>query len=185
MSIRVGKPAPELTVEAYVRGEAQPRVIELGELRGGWTVLFFYPRDFTFVCPTEIQAFARLHAEFAREGAIVLGASTDSYYSHKAWFESDPRLSEVTYPVIADSGHQLSAAYDVLLEDGAALRGTYIIDPDGIVRSMHVNDLDVGRNVEESLRLLRALRTGELCPENWQPGQEMLSQRREQKEVTA
>ncbi len=185
MSVRVGQPAPDMTVEAYVRGESEPRTLSLADYRGKWVVLFFYPRDFTFVCPTEIQAFAQLHPQFTKERAVVLGASTDSYYSHKAWFESDPRLSEVNYPIIADPDHQLSAAYDVLLEDGAALRGTYIIDPDGIVRSMHVNDLDVGRNVEEALRLLRALRTGELCPENWQPGQEMLSQRREQKEVTA
>ena len=177
MSIRVGKPAPELTVEAYVRGEEQPRTIALGDLRGRWTVLFFYPRDFTFVCPTEIQAFARLHPEFAREGAIVLGASTDSYYVHQTWYESDARLREVAYPVIADPGHQLSAAYGVLLEDGAALRGTFIIDPEGILRHALVNDLDVGRNVEETLRTLRALQTGELCPVSWQPGQALLSNR--------
>ena len=177
MSIQVGKRVPELTVEAYVCGEAQPRTLALGGPRDRWTVLFFYPRDFTFVCPTEIQAFARLHREFAREGAVVLGASTDSYYVHQAWYESDARLREVAYPVIADPGHQLSAAYGMLLEDGAALRGTFIIDPEGILRHALVNDLDVGRNVEETLRTLRALQTGELCPVNWQPGQALLSNR--------
>src|ERR687885_527629 len=118
MSIRVGKLAPEIETQAYVRDEAEPCTISLRELRGDWVVLFFDPRDFTFVCPTEIQAFARLHEEFEREGAIILGASTDSYYSHKAWYESDPRLTDVTYPVIADTSHRLSDAFGVLLEDG-------------------------------------------------------------------
>jgi peroxiredoxin (alkyl hydroperoxide reductase subunit C) len=175
MTIQVGKPAPDVAVEAYVRGEPEPRSLKLSGLHGQWVVLFFYPRDFTFVCPTEIQAFARLHTAFQSERAVVIGASTDSYYAHKAWFESDPRLQDVHYPVIADTSQQLGNAFGVLLEDGTALRGTFIIDPEGIVRCMHVNDLDVGRNVEESLRLLRALRTGELCPESWQAGQPTLS----------
>jgi alkyl hydroperoxide reductase subunit AhpC len=149
--------------------------MKLSDLHGEWVVLFFYPRDFTFVCPTEIQAFARLHSAFRAEKAVVIGASTDSYYAHKAWFESDARLQDVAYPVVADTSQHLGEAFGVLLEDGTALRGTFIIDPQGIVRCMHVNDLDVGRNVEESLRLLRALRTGELCPESWQAGQPTLS----------
>ena len=177
MSIRVGKPAPELTVETYVRGESEPRAISLAGLRGKWVVLFFYPRDFTFVCPTELRAFARLQRDFARERAVVLGASTDSYYVHQAWYESDERLREVAYPVIADPGHQLCAAYGVLREDGAALRSTFILDPEGILRHALVNDLEVGRNVEETLRTLRALKTGELCPVGWQPGQATLSNR--------
>jgi peroxiredoxin (alkyl hydroperoxide reductase subunit C) len=175
MAVRVGKPAPDFTVEAYMRDEPNPMTITLSDYRGKWVVLFFYPRDFTFVCPTEIQAFARLHPHFQKEKAVVLGASTDSYFVHKAWFESDPRLQEVRYPIIVDSSHRLSEAYDVLMEDGAAMRGTFIIDPDGIVRHMYINDLDVGRNVEETLRVLRALRTGELCPEAWTPGQATLS----------
>jgi len=176
MAIQVGKPAPEGSVNAYVRGLDHPRTIQFAGLRGRWTVLFFYPRDFTFVCPTELQEFARLHDAFTAEGATILAASTDSYYSHKAWFESDPRLAEVRYPVIADTAHRLSSAYGVLTEDGTALRGTFIIDPDGIVRHMQVNDLDVGRNKEETLRLLRALQTGELCPVSWRPGEPTLTQ---------
>jgi peroxiredoxin 2/4 len=175
MAVRVGKPAPTLEAEAYVRGEAEPRKIDLSEHRGKWVVLFFYPRDFTFVCPTEIQAFARLQDQFEKERAVVVGASTDSYHAHKAWYESDDRLKDVRYPVIVDSSHRLSEAYDVLLEDGSALRATFVIDPDGILRHLHINDLDVGRNVEESLRVLRALRTGELCPEHWEPGQATLT----------
>lgn len=175
MAIRVGASVPDLAGEAYVRGEQEPQTVSLHALRGRWVVLFFYPRDFTFICPTELVAFARLHEQFARENAVVLGASTDSYYSHKAWLESDKRLGEIAYPLIADSGHWWSAAFDVLLEDGADLRGTFIIDPEGVLRHSQVNDLDVGRNVDETLRLLRALQTGELCPASWRPGQPTLS----------
>jgi alkyl hydroperoxide reductase subunit AhpC len=175
MTIRIGEPAPDLAVEAYVRTEPQPRKMRLSELRGRWFVLFFYPRDFTFVCPTEIEAFARLHEQFEKERATILAASTDSWDCHKSYFESDPRLKDVAYPVIADTSHKLSEAFEVLLEDGRALRGTFIIDLGGVVRHIQVNDLDVGRNVEETLRLLRALRTGELCPESWGPEQPTLT----------
>ena len=174
MTLRVGKSAPETTVEAYVRGEPRPRPVSLPALRGQWVVLFFYPEDFTFVCPTEIQAFARLHDQFLAEQAVVLGASTDSYHCHKAWFETDPRLQDVAYPVIADTAHALAEAFGVLGDDGTALRGTFIIDPTGVVRHVQVNDLDVGRNVDETLRLLGAFRTGERCPAAWAPGQETL-----------
>jgi peroxiredoxin (alkyl hydroperoxide reductase subunit C) len=171
MTIRVGKAVPDFVAEAYIRGEREPQKIELAAFRGKWVVLFFYPRDFTFICPTEIQTFARLYEQFKQERAVVVGASTDSFYAHKAWFEADPRLQKVNYPVIMDTSHKLSELFEVLTEDGAALRGTFIIDPDGILRHIHINDLDVGRNVEESLRVLRALRTGELCPESWMPDQ--------------
>src|SRR5262245_17348450 len=129
MAFYVGEPAPDVTALAYVRGETEPQSIRLFDYRGKWIVLFFYPRDFTFVCPTEIQAFARLHGEFTAENAVVLGASTDSYHAHKAWYETDPRLTEVRYPVLADTAQTVSAAFGVLLEDGAALRGTFIVDP--------------------------------------------------------
>ncbi len=176
MTIRIGEPAPDLTVEAYVRGEPSPRKMQLSELRGRWVVLFFYPRDFTFVCPTEIEAFAEMQEQFEQERATVIGASTDSWDCHKAYFESDSRLKDVTYPVVADTSHKLSEAIGVLLEDGRALRGTFIIDNGGIVRHILVNDVDVGRNAEETLRTLRALRTGELCPEAWEPGEATLTQ---------
>lgn len=179
MSIHIGKPAPDFGTDAYIRQENGPATVSLADHSGSWIVLFFYPRDFTFVCPTEIQEFSRLYPQFRRERAVVLAASTDSYYSHKAWYETDPRLHDVNYPIIADTSHQVSDAYGVLMEDGTALRGTFIIDPEGIVRHMQVNDLDVGRNVEETLRLLRALRTGELCPASWHPGEPTLSDHEE------
>jgi alkyl hydroperoxide reductase subunit AhpC len=174
MPVTVMKPAPAFDEEAYVRGNSSATRVRLADFAGKWVVLFFYPRDFTFVCPTEIQAFAKLHDQFESERAVVVGASTDSYYCHKAWFESDTRLADVKYPVIADSTHQLSADYGVLLDNGAALRGTFIIDPDGVLRHALVNDVDVGRNVHETLRTLKALRTGDRCPAGWAPGDETL-----------
>lgn len=172
--LKVGKQAPEFTAQAYIRGEKDAVEISLSDYRGQWVVLFFYPRDFTFVCPTEIQAFGELHDEFTAEKAVVLAASTDSYYSHKAWFETDERLQGVRYPVLADTSHAIAEAYGILLEDGTALRGTFIIDPEGVLRHVVINDLDVGRNVEETLRTLRALRTGGLCPSTWKPGEATL-----------
>ena len=175
MSTTVGRSAPHVVVDAYVRGMDHAQRIALADYAGKWAVLFFYPRDFTFVCPTEIEAFARLHGRFVREGAVVLGASTDSYYCHKAWYESDRRLAVVDYPVLADTSLALASALGVLRDDGTAMRATFIVDPDGIVRHIQVNDLDVGRNPEETLRTLQALRTGQLCPVSWRPGQPTLS----------
>jgi peroxiredoxin (alkyl hydroperoxide reductase subunit C) len=177
MTVQIGQPAPDVVAAAYIRGEPEARRVSPAGYRGRWLVLFFYPRDFSRVCPTELQTFARLHHLFVAEGAVVVGVSTDSYQAHRAWLESDSRLADVTFPLVADSTHDLSAAYGVLLPDGSALRGTFIIDPEGIVRGLYLNDPDVGRNVQETLRLLRAFRTGELCPEGWTPGQATLAER--------
>ena len=175
MAVRIGKPAREFEEEAWTRGAHGPKRVGLSQHRGKWVVLFFYPRDFTFICPTEIASFGAMQKDFEGENAVVIGASTDSFYTHKAWFESDPRLANINFPVIADTDHQMSGAFDVLLEDGAALRGTFIVDPEGILRHMSINELDVGRNVNETLRVLQALRTGELCPVDWKPGQSTLT----------
>jgi alkyl hydroperoxide reductase subunit AhpC len=175
MALQVGEPVPDHSVQAYVRGERAPSEFALSSHRGRWVVLFFYPRDFTFICPTELASFAERHDDFLRERAVVLGASTDSYHSHKAWFESDPRLADVRYPVIADTAHELSRAFDVLLEDGATHRGTFIVDPRGVLLHMSVNEHDVGRSVDEVLRILRAFRTGALCPADWAPGRATLT----------
>jgi len=175
MALRVGQPIPDHSVQAYVRGERAPTEFALSSHRGRWVVLFFYPRDFTFICPTELASFAEHHDAFLGERAVVLGASTDSYFSHKAWFESDPRLADVHYPVIADTAHELSRSFDVLLEDGATHRGTFIIDPSGLLLHMSINEHDVGRSVEEVLRILRAFRTGALCPADWTPDKATLT----------
>ncbi|MBI4016972.1 MAG: peroxiredoxin [Candidatus Aenigmarchaeota archaeon] len=165
--MQVGQKAPEFELEAYVSG--QFKKLKLSDFKGKWVVLFFYPRDFTFVCPTELKGFANAAKEFEAKKAVILSASTDSVFSHKAWFEKD--LPEVKYPVLADTSHTLSRDYGVLLEDsGAALRGTFIIDPQGVLQWMVVSNLNVGRSVAETLRVLDALQTGELCPIEWKQG---------------
>jgi alkyl hydroperoxide reductase subunit AhpC len=175
MNIKVGEPAPPVSVEAYVRGEDGPLPLTIAGPGDSWTVLFFYPRDFTFVCPTELRAFAELEEEFDAEDATLIAASTDSWHVHRAWLETSPGLTVIDYPVVADVTHALSRAYGVLNEqDGSALRGTFIIDPNGIVRHASVSDPSVGRSPQEALRILKALRTGELCPVSWQPGQPTL-----------
>lgn len=175
VTVTVGEPVPDLSLQAYVRGEATPIVFDLSSHRGKWVVLIFYPGDFTLVCPTELAAFAQRHEEFVEEDAMVLAASTNSCFSHKAWFEIDPRLGEVRYPVIADTLRELSRSFGVLLEDGSAQRGTFIIDPEGVLLHMSVSAHDVGRSVDDVLRVLRAFRTGALCPANWAPGDATLS----------
>ena len=166
MSIMVGRPAPHVSVEAYVRDEREPIRLSPRDFAGSWVVLFFYPRDFSAACPDELQTFADLHDAFVAQDAVVLAASTDSYWSHRAWFESHTVLRDVRYPVLADSAHELAAAYGVLLQDGSALRATIVIDPAGEIRHLSVTDTDttVGRSPDETLRVLQALRTGERSP---------------------
>ncbi len=168
---KVGQPAPEFKAQAYVNGEFKD--VALKDYRGKWVCLFFYPLDFTFVCPTEIRGFAELEKKFQESGCAIIGASTDSVFSHKAWFAQD--LPEVKFPVIADTNHSVSRNYGVLIEEtGIALRGTFLIDPQGVLQHQSVNALGVGRSVEETLRTLQALQTGDLCPVNWKPGQKTL-----------
>jgi peroxiredoxin (alkyl hydroperoxide reductase subunit C) len=174
MAIRIGRPAPDFAAEAYVPGQPEPYALALEHYHGAWVVLFFYPRDFTFVCPTELHAFGDLAEDFAAEDALLVAASTDSYWTHKAWFESHPLLANIEYPILADTSHAVSSRYDVLLEDGSALRATYVIDPEGIVRHASVSDQNVGRSPAETLRVLQALRTGSLCPVDWRKGEPTL-----------
>jgi alkyl hydroperoxide reductase subunit AhpC len=172
VTVQVGRTIPDATVEYWRRASPGAKKMALSDLRGSWVVLFFYPRDFSFLCPGELAAFAALDAEFVATGASIVAASTDSYFSHNAWFEQDETLRRVNFPVIADTSHELARLFGVLLSDGSALRGTFVIDPDGVLRHMSVNDLDVARNVSETLRVLRALQSGELCPTGWMPGDE-------------
>ena len=174
--LQVGEKAPEfVSVIAYQKGQSNFVRIGLHEYRGQWIMLFFYPRDFTFVCPTEIRELASMEEEFKKCGCAILGCSTDSEWSHKNWFERD--LSEVSYPILADTTHEVSRAYTVLGPDGASQRGTFIIDPDGILRWMVVSDNSVGRSMKETLRVLHALQTGELCPVEWEKGEETLKEK--------
>ena len=166
----VGKSAPEWTATAYLRGEE--KVLSSRDLAGRWYVLYFYPRDFTFVCPTEIRGFAKLEPRFQDDRVAVIGASTDSFFSHKAWFEDRGTFPEpIGHPVIADTGHHLSRAFGVLREeDGAALRATFVVDDRGIVRSMAVNDAQVGRSPGEVLRTVQGFLSGGLCGSDWKKG---------------
>lgn len=158
-------------VMAYHAGEFKK--ISLSDYKGKWVVLFFYPRDFTFVCPTEIRGFAKHAQDFKDLNCEIVSASTDSEWSHKVWFERD--LPEVKYPILADTGHQVSRAYGVLKEsDGAAGRGLFIIDPEGMVKYIVVSSGAVGRSVNETLRVLKALQSGDLCPMDWSEGEKTL-----------
>lgn len=169
--LQVGQLAPNFKAKAYVNGQFKD--VSLKDFQGKWVCLFFYPLDFTFVCPTEIKSFAAKEAEFKELNCQVIGCSTDSEFSHKAWFERD--LSEVKYPVLADTAHQISKDFNVLIEDkGIALRGTFLIDPNGTLQWMSVNALGTGRSVDEVIRTLQALKTGELCPAEWKPGKATL-----------
>jgi alkyl hydroperoxide reductase subunit AhpC len=171
MAVKVGKPVPDFKAQALIDGEFKD--IELSQFRGKWVVLFFYPLDFTFVCPTEIREFEKHYQEFKELGAEVIAASTDSVYSHLAWTEHG--LGKVSFPWIGDTNLEVSRLFGVLVEEqGVALRGTFIIDPEGVLKSVTINDLAVGRSVKETLRVLQALQTGDLVPCDWEPGKETL-----------
>jgi alkyl hydroperoxide reductase subunit AhpC len=175
MALRVQKEAPNFTATAVV--DEQFKEIRLSDYRGKYVVVFFYPLDFTFVCPTEIIAFSDKIEEFKKRNTEVLGVSTDSQFSHLAWIRS-PRveggLGGLKYPLVADLTKKISDDYGVLLDGGIALRGTFLIDKGGILRHMVINDLPLGRNVEELIRMIDALqffeKNGEVCPANWKPG---------------
>ena len=172
--IKLGHPAPGFSLTAYHGHNDEFKKISLGDYRGKWVVLFFYPRDFTFVCPTELHEFARHDEEFKKENAAVLAASTDSEHSHRAWFSKE--LPEVKYPILADTTHSLSRDYEVLVEEtGEAMRGTFIINPEGVLKYIVVSDMNVGRSIEETMRVLKALKTGKLCPVEWHAGEKTLN----------
>lgn len=174
----VASKAPDFEMLSTKNLQTVDEKVRLSDYRGKWLVLFFYPLDFTFVCPTEITALSDRYEEFKELGADVLGVSIDSVYSHRAWIQT-PRdkngLGQLKFPLGSDITKQVSRDYGVLLEDkGIALRGLFIIDPDGILRYQVVHDLNIGRSVDETLRVLQALQTGGLCPVNWKPGQKTL-----------
>src|SRR3989338_155654 len=171
-NIQVGQKAPDFAAQALLP-DGSFKDVKLSDYKGKWVVLFFYPLDFTFVCPTEITAFRDRLKEFEKLNAVVIGASVDSVYSHQAWIKQ--QLGELGYPLASDISKEVSRRYGILLEEkGISLRGTFIVDPDGNLRWYLVNDLGIGRNVEEVLRVLTALQTGELCQANWKPGQKTL-----------
>jgi len=168
----VGGKAPDFEANAYFRGSFTRESLGKYLDAGKWVVLFFYPLDFTFVCPTEIKAFSAAAEKFEAEGAQILGVSVDSEHSHKAWVEGD--LGEMNFPLLSDLKKEIADAYGVLHPEGMALRGTFVIDPEGILHHSTINNLPLGRNVEETLRTLQAAKSGELCPIGWHKGEKTL-----------
>jgi peroxiredoxin (alkyl hydroperoxide reductase subunit C) len=176
-ALRVGQAAPDFTATAVVDQEF--KTIKLSDYRGKYVVLFFYPLDFTFVCPTEITAFSDRYGEFTKINTEVLGASVDSEFSHLAWTQSDRKeggIGNIAYPLVADLKKEISTAYNVLdPEAGVSLRGLFIIDKEGIIQHSTINNLSFGRSVDETLRTLKALQyvqshPDEVCPVGWQEG---------------
>lgn len=180
--VRVGEAVPDFEFEAFQKESTQ--TLSLSKFRGKWLVLFFYPADFSFVCPTELAEMAGLYPEFQKANAEVVSISTDTVFSHQAWRAADPRISNIGFPMASDPSGKISYAFGVLVEggeaayapdEGLAQRGTFIIDPAGILRSVEVTDASIGRSGAETLRKLQAAQfvethKGLMCPASWQPG---------------
>jgi peroxiredoxin (alkyl hydroperoxide reductase subunit C) len=163
-------PAYRLTAAVGLEKNKEFQEITNESYPGRWQVLFLWPMDFTFICPTEIAEFGRRNQDFLDRDAQLLGASTDTHFVHLAWRQNHPDLRNLPFPMLADTKRELSTALGVLHQDGVPLRATFVVDPQGIIRHVSVNDLSVGRNVDEVLRVLDALQTDELCPCNWKKG---------------
>lgn len=182
MAVLVTKQAPDFTAEAVLKDGSFAK-LSLSQFKGKYVLLFFYPLDFTFVCPTEIIAFSERAKEFNDLGVEVIGVSVDSHFSHLAW-RNIPRdqggIGPIQYSLVADLDKQISRNYDVLVADAVALRGLFLIDKDGIVRHQVVNDLPLGRSVDEALRMVQALqffeKNGEVCPADWKEGKRTIKQ---------
>jgi NADH-dependent peroxiredoxin subunit C len=185
-SVKVGGVIPDFEFQTYHNDEVH--TLSFSSLRGKWVVVVFYPADFTFVCPTELEEMAKLYPKFQELGAEVVSVSTDTVEVHKAWHDASPAIKQVTYPMAADPSGKISAAFGVLIEgdgpgftpdEGLAMRGTFIIDPSGTLRSMEVNDNSMGRKASETLRKLQAAQyvethKGQVCPASWEPGGDTL-----------
>jgi len=176
---KVGQPAPDFNMASTKNIDKLNENVKLADYRGKWLVLLFYPLDFTFVCPTELTTFSDRYSDFQGIGADVIGVSTDSVYSHRAWIKTPQDKGGVEglkYPLASDTTRTVARDYGVLIEDkGIALRGLFVIDPEGVLRYKVVHDLNVGRSAEETLRVIQALQTGGLCQAEWKPGQKTIN----------
>lgn len=176
--VNINDKAPEFKEEAFVSGNIKK--ISLSDYRGKWVVLFFYPADFTFVCPTELGELADNYSEIKKLGAEVISVSTDTAFVHKAWHDESPTIGKIKFPMLADPAQRVCRAYYTLIEDeGLALRATFIIDPEGRIKAFEFHDNSIGRNIQELLRKLQAAQyvkkhKGEVCPMNWKPGAKTL-----------
>ena len=175
--LTVGDKLPELRLPVQQGVDALPagETIDLAETNAKWKILFYWPKDFTFVCPTEIVGYGELKQDFEDRDAVLIGASTDTAQVHFAWRRSDEQLAKADFPWIADNGAKLASALGILdADEHVAYRATFIVDPDNVIQHVTVNGLNVGRNPAETLRVLDALQTDELCPCNWSAGEEVL-----------
>ncbi len=170
---------PEFKTEAFHNGEF--KTITSEDVKGKWSVFVFYPADFTFVCPTELEDMADYYAKFVELGAEVYSVSTDTHFVHKAWHDTSDAIAKINYPMLGDPTGVISRGFDVMIEEeGLALRGTFIVDPDGVIKAAEINDLGIGRSAADALRKLQAAQyvrdnDGEVCPAAWQPGADTLT----------
>lgn len=177
--LRINEPLPEdVKFEAFHDGKI--KTIDLNEYKGKWVVLMFYPADFTFVCPTELEDLADLYNDFKEQGAEVLSVSTDTVFVHKAWYDNSPSIQKIKFPMVADPTGRLCKIFGTYIrEEGVSLRGTFLIDPEGKLKAYELHDNDIGRSAKEALRKLQAAKfvkenTGNVCPANWTPGKDTL-----------
>lgn len=179
--VRVGDNLPALDLEVYHPARDEIMHITHADMKGKWSIFFFYPADFTFVCPTELEEMADHYEEFKKEGAEIFSVSTDKVFTHKAWHNASATIKKIKYPMVADPTGELTRLFGVMIEEeGVALRGTFIVDPDGVLRTMEIHDNSIGRSAQETLRKLRAAKFvrehgGEVCPAAWEPGKDTLS----------
>lgn len=176
--LRIGYPAPKFNAEVFHEG--QIKKISIDDYKGKWVILFFYPADFTFVCPTELGEMADKYVEFKAQNAEILSISTDTVYAHKAWHDTSETINKIKFPMIADPTHEISWKYGTLIEEeGVALRGSFLIDPEGILQAFEIHNNSIGRSAEELFRKLQAAKFvnehgGEVCPADWKPGKRTL-----------
>lgn len=176
--IKIGQKVPDFTLDAF--HQEKIKKIKLSDYKGKWLVLLFYPADFTFICPTELEETARYYPEFQKLGAEILSCSTDTVFVHKAWHDNSPSIKKVKFPMIADPTGKLCREFGTYIEEeGLSLRGSFIIDPDGILKAYEIRDNSIGRSAKELLRTLQAAKfvrehKGQVCPASWEPGKKTL-----------
>ena len=176
--IKIGEKIPDMELEAFHNNEIKK--VKLSDYKGKWLVFLFYPADFTFVCPTELEETANLYEEFKQQGAEVFSVSTDTAFVHKAWYDNSQAIKKIKYPMLADPTGKLCREFGTYIDsEGLSLRGSFIVDPEGTLKSYEIHDNDIGRNANEILRKLQAAKfvrenKGQVCPASWQPGKETL-----------
>ncbi len=179
MNIMIGQPVPDLAFEVFQDEGIRP--VKISDLKGKWLVLFFYPADFTFICPTELEELANRYSEFQEVNTEIISVSTDTVFVHKAWHDNSPAIKKIKFPMAADPTGKLSKTFGTYLEhDGVSLRGTFIIAPDGVLKAFEVHDNSIGRSASELLRKVKAAQyvqknPGQVCPASWEPGKATLT----------